>query len=99
MRGDGVNPDGQNDRLFSLESSQGRLASDVLRLAEKLQRIEVILLGPNADEEGGLRRHMRIIEDKIKEVTIWVKALIAVAVFWIVLFGPQRLQEIVKLFK
>jgi hypothetical protein len=66
---------------------------------ERLSLIEGGLWGSPPERAGGLFKQMKMIESTLTELKIWIRALALFLGFLVLLFGPQRMKEIVGLLK
>jgi cytochrome c biogenesis factor len=99
-----------DDHLSILDSSQNRMAADLLNQERRLIRMEAVLFGSAADESGGLRQQIATmgskmdkeiasLNTKMDQLMFWFRLGAFVIIVFLTLFGPPQVREILSLFK
>jgi hypothetical protein len=65
----------------------------------RLSLIEAALWGNPPERKGGMCKQMSAIEGTLQEIKIWTRAIVLIVTLYILVFGPDQIKEIIRLWK
>lgn len=69
-----------------------RAQTDIDAIGKEMRRMRAVLFGTSDDQTGGLLHDMQQIKTWLKALTLFIGALL-------LLFGPERIAQVVKYMK